>query len=86
MVPYFTKTMGQGSLIILDEPTTGLHFEDVARLVSVMRELTDLGVTLIVVEHNAEVIRAADWNINIGPGAASNGGLITFEGIPRERL
>jgi excinuclease ABC subunit A len=86
MVPYFTRKMGQGSVLILDEPTTGLHFEDVSRLVSVMRELTDVGVTLIVVEHNDEVIRAADWCLNIGPGAASEGGRLTYEGVPRERL
>jgi excinuclease ABC subunit A len=85
MVPYFTKTMGLGSVIILDEPTTGLHFEDVSRLIAVMRELTDLGVTLLVVEHNAEVINAADWNINIGPESAQNGGHITYEGPPRKR-
>jgi excinuclease ABC subunit A len=86
MVPYFTRKMGQGSVLILDEPTTGLHFEDVSRLVAVMRELTDLGVTLIVVEHNDEVIRAADWSLNIGPGAAAEGGTLTYEGVPRERL
>jgi excinuclease ABC subunit A len=86
MVPYFTRKMGQGSVLILDEPTTGLHFEDVSRLVAVMRELTDLGVTLIVVEHNDEVIRAADWSLNIGPGAAAEGGALTYEGTPRERL
>jgi excinuclease ABC subunit A len=51
-----------------------------------MRELTDLGVTLIVVEHNDEVIRAADWSLNIGPGAAAEGGTLTYEGVPRERL
>jgi excinuclease ABC subunit A len=86
MVPYFTRKMGQGSVLILDEPTTGLHFEDVSRLVSVMRELTDVGVTLLVVEHNDEVIRAADWCLNIGPGAAAEGGTLTYEGVPRERL
>lgn len=86
MVPYFTKKLGQGSVLILDEPTTGLHFEDVSRLVAVMRELTDLGVTLIVIEHNDEVIRAADWCLTIGPGAADAGGNLTYEGIPTGRL
>lgn len=85
MVPYFTKKLGQGSVLILDEPTTGLHFEDVSRLVSVMRELTDLGVTLVVVEHNQEVIRAADWCLNLGPGSADLGGKLVYQGIPRER-
>jgi excinuclease ABC subunit A len=85
MVPYFTKKLGQGSVLILDEPTTGLHFEDVSRLVSVMRELSDLGVTLIVVEHNQEVIRAADWCINLGPGSAALGGNVVYQGVPKER-
>jgi len=85
MVPYFTKKLGQGSVLILDEPTTGLHFEDVSRLISVMRELTDLGVTLVVVEHNDEVIRSADWCLTIGPGSASGGGDLVYEGVPRER-
>ena len=84
MVPYFSKKMGQGSVLILDEPTTGLHFEDVARLISVMRELADSGVTLIVVEHNQEVIRAADWCLTIGPGAADAGGELVYEGVPRD--
>jgi len=85
MVPYFTRKMGQGSVLILDEPTSGLHFEDVERLVAVMRELTDLGVTLIVVEHNDDVIRAADWCLTVGPGAADEGGNLVYEGVPRER-
>ena len=85
MVPYFTRKMGQGSVLILDEPTTGLHFEDVTRLVAVMRELTDLGVTLVVVEHNDDVIRASDWCLTLGPGAADQGGNLVYEGVPRER-
>lgn len=85
MVPYFAKKLGQGSVLILDEPTTGLHFEDVSRLVAVMRELTDLGVTLVVVEHNDEIIRAADWCIDLGPGSASDGGRIMYQGAPKER-
>lgn len=85
MVPYFTKKLGQGSVLILDEPTTGLHFEDVSRLVAVMRELTDLGVTLVVVEHNDEVISAADWCLNVGPGSADDGGQLIYEGVPKGR-
>jgi excinuclease ABC subunit A len=84
MVPYFSKKMGQGSVLILDEPTTGLHFEDVTRLISVMRELADAGATLIVVEHNQDVIRAADWCLAIGPGAADAGGELVYEGVPKE--
>ncbi len=85
MVPYFTKKMGQGCVLILDEPTTGLHFEDVQLLTAVMRELTDLGVTLIVVEHNEDVISAADWSLTIGPQSADLGGELVYEGVPKVR-
>jgi excinuclease ABC subunit A len=85
MVPYFTKKMGLGCVLILDEPTTGLHFEDVQLLTAVMRELTDLGVTLIVVEHNEDVISAADWNLTIGPQSAELGGELVYEGVPKVR-
>ena len=82
MVPFFTKRMGAGTVLILDEPTTGLHFEDVERLIAVMRELVDNGATLIVVEHNDEVLRSADWQIDIGPGSAFDGGDLMYEGSP----
>jgi excinuclease ABC subunit A len=85
MVPYFTKKMGQGSVLILDEPTTGLHFEDVQLLIAVMRELTDLGVTLIVVEHNEDVILASDWCLTVGPQSADQGGKLIYEGVPKVR-
>lgn len=83
MVPFFTKRMGQGSVLILDEPTTGLHFEDVERLIVVMRELTDMGATLIVVEHNDDVRGSSDWQVDLGPGSAHNGGTVVFEGVPK---
>lgn len=83
MVPFFTKRMGQGTVLILDEPTTGLHFEDVERLIAVMRELVDNGATLIVVEHNDEVLRSADWQVDVGPGSAFAGGDLVYEGTPR---
>lgn len=82
MVPFFTKRMGAGCVLILDEPTTGLHFEDVERLIAVMRELVDSGATLVVVEHNDEVLRSADWQIEVGPGSAFDGGDLVYEGIP----
>jgi excinuclease ABC subunit A len=83
MVPFFTKKMGQGSVLILDEPTTGLHFEDVERLIAMMRELVDLGATLIVIEHNDEVRRAADWEVMMGPASAAHGGRVVYQGIPK---
>jgi len=82
LVPHLTRRHGQGSLIILDEPTTGLHFEDVRRLLAVVRRLVAEGATVVTIEHNADVIQAADWRINLGPGAARDGGRILYQGVP----
>ena len=71
-----------GSLYILDEPSIGLHPRDTARLVAVLKQLRDLGNTVIVVEHEEEVIRAADYLIDIGPEAGVNGGEVVFSGTP----
>ena len=73
---------GGGSLYILDEPTTGLHFEDVGRLIGVFEALVEGGNTLVVIEHHLDVIRAADWVIDLGPEAGEAGGRIVVEGAP----
>lgn len=70
------------TLYILDEPTIGLHFEDVRCLLEVLNALVDKGNTVLVVEHNMDVIRAADWLIEMGPGGGSHGGEMLFAGIP----
>jgi len=71
-----------GSMYILDEPSIGLHPRDTDRLIAVLRRLRDIGNTVVVVEHDPEIIRAADWVIDLGPGAGVNGGEVVFEGIP----
>lgn len=72
----------RGNIYILDEPTTGLHMSDVDRLLGIMNRLVDNGGTVIVIEHNLDVIAQADWVIDIGPGAGYDGGQIIFEGTP----
>lgn len=73
------------TLYLMDEPTTGLHFVDIERLLKVLRRLTEAGNTVLVIEHNLEMIRAADWVIDMGPEAGENGGRIVAQGPP-ERI
>jgi len=70
------------TLYILDEPTTGLHFEDIKKLLEVIQALVDMGNTVIIIEHNLDVIKTADWIIDIGPEGGSGGGMIIAEGTP----
>jgi excinuclease ABC subunit A len=72
------------TLYILDEPTTGLHFDDIKQLLGVLQTLTDKGNTVIVIEHNMDVIKVADWVIDVGPEGGSGGGQILVEGPPEK--
>jgi excinuclease UvrABC ATPase subunit len=74
----------QGSIYVMDEPTTGLHLSDIGRLLTIMNRLVDGRNTVIVIEHHLDVIRNADWIIDMGPEGGNKGGMVIFEGTPRE--
>jgi len=72
------------TLYILDEPTTGLHFDDIKRLLGVLNQLVDKGNTVLVIEHNVDIIKSADWIIDMGPEGGDGGGRLVAEGTPRD--
>ena len=72
------------TLYVLDEPTTGLHFHDIAKLLDILHTLRDRGNTVVVIEHNLDVIKTADWIVDLGPEGGSGGGEIIAEGTPED--
>jgi excinuclease ABC A subunit len=76
----------KGSVYIMDEPTTGLHMSDVGHLMGVIDRLVDTGNTVVVIEHNLQVVKNADWIIDMGPEGGSKGGRVMFEGTPKELM
>jgi excinuclease ABC subunit A len=77
-----SKRQQGGTLYLLDEPTTGLHWEDIQRLMDLLFKLRDAGNTIIIIEHHLDVVRLADWVIELGPGGGSAGGRLVYAGIP----
>lgn len=79
-----TELHKEGSIYVMDEPTTGLHMSDVGHLLEIINSLVDAGNTVIVIEHNMNVVRNSDWIIDLGPEGGSRGGQVIFEGTPAE--
>jgi excinuclease ABC subunit A len=84
LAAHLTRTENQGILYILDEPTTGLHFDDIAKLLAAFRKLLESGASLLVIEHNLDVIKSADWLIDLGPEGGDQGGKIIATGTPEQ--
>ncbi len=84
LASFLTKETSDGSILfIFDEPTTGLHFHDISKLLAAFNALIERGHTIVVVEHNMEIIKCADWVVDLGPEAGTGGGWVVFEGTPR---
>jgi excinuclease ABC subunit A len=87
LASFLTKSAGaQGNVFIFDEPTTGLHYYDIEKLLIALQRLIDAGNSIIVIEHNGDVIKCADWVIDIGPEGGDKGGKIVFTGTPEELI
>ena len=85
LASFLTKDSAQGGVMfIFDEPTTGLHFHDISKLLAAFNALIQRGHTIVVVEHNMDIIKCADWIVDLGPEAGTAGGRVVFEGTPRE--
>jgi excinuclease ABC subunit A len=84
LASHLSQSTSEGTLYIFDEPTTGLHFDDIAKLLDAFEQLLRTGASILIIEHNLEVIKRADWVIDLGPEGGSGGGRIVAEGTPEE--
>jgi len=84
LAAHLAQATSEGTLYIFDEPTTGLHFDDIAKLLAAFRRLIDNGASILIIEHNLDVIRSADWVIDLGPDGGDRGGQIVAQGTPED--
>ena len=84
LAAHLAQPSSKGTLYIFDEPTTGLHFDDIAKLLDAFERLLESGGSVLIIEHNLEVIRRADWVIDLGPEGGDKGGRIVAEGTPEQ--
>jgi excinuclease ABC subunit A len=82
LASYLAKRSSERTVYTFDEPTTGLHFEDINRLVAAFRQLIEAGGSIIIIEHNLDVIKSADWIIDLGPEGGDEGGYVVAQGPP----
>ena len=81
-----SELLNEGKVYVLDEPSTGLHMADIKQLIGIMNRLVEQNSTLIVIEHNLDIICQADWIIDLGPYAGQHGGKIMFTGLPEDLI
>jgi len=86
LASFLAKEKGSPSLFIFDEPTTGLHFHDIRKLLDSFNALIARGHSIIIIEHNLDVIKCADWVIDIGPEGGKDGGNVLFQGTPEDLI
>ena len=83
---FLTQRNATGTFYIFDEPTTGLHFDDIKKLLFAINQLIEKGNTVLIIEHNLDVIKCADWLIDLGPEGGKNGGKLLYQGLPEGLL
>ncbi|MES0490230.1 MAG: ATP-binding cassette domain-containing protein [Leptospirales bacterium] len=81
-----TELHKEGNIYVMDEPTTGLHMSDIDNLYRIVKALVDCKNTVLIIEHNLDIIKHADWIIDLGPEGGNNGGKVLFEGIPEDMI
>jgi excinuclease ABC subunit A len=84
LASHLAQASSEGTLYIFDEPTTGLHFDDITKLLDAFEQLLRTGASILIIEHNLEVVKRADWVIDMGPEGGSGGGRIVAEGTPEQ--